>query len=181
MKTKNILLPALAIAMFATPVIAQNYGNLLHQADRNEPFLYHFPTVVQDYHDEIEPIRQALIADIPAPTFQKPYLDVGSLYNQMFEDLSPINCDKLFLPALNSVKDNKISAKQQYELMKIAIEQNYNDVLGTLLGAGFKANIEVELEKDGIKVIPLAEIAQKSKNKEALNLIELYTPKLQTK
>lgn len=86
----------------------------------------------------------------------------------------PIDYEKLLKAASNSIKENKVSAQDQYELMVLAIQTNHNKVLETLLKAGFKANIDVELAQDGSEVSPLAEIAQKFQNEEAVGLINAY-------
>lgn len=160
MKTKNILLPAIALlagTLLSAPACAQLSG---------------------DYHDDLESIRQDIKIEIPTQNAnQKAYLDVPQLYNQMNEDL-PIDYEKLFKAASNSIKDNKVSAQDQYELMVFAIQMNHNKVLETLLKAGFKANINVELAQAGTEVSPLAEIAQAFNNTEALKLIETYMPKM---
>ena len=160
MKTKNTLLPAIALlagTLLSTPIYAQLYG---------------------DYHDTVEAIRQDInIEQTIQNTVQKSYLNVVQLYNQMNEDLT-IDYEKLLEAASNSIKDNKVSAQDQYELMVFAIQTNHNEVLETLLKAGFKANINVELAQAGTEVSPLAEIAQAFNNTEALKLIETYMPKM---
>ena len=156
MKTKNFLLPAMALLV----------GTLLST-----------PLYAQDYHDEVENIKKDINIERPTIT---PYLNVGLLHNQMFEDLS-IDYEKLLEAATNSVKDNKISANDQYELMVFAIQTNHNEVLGTLLEAGFKVNIDVELSEAGTKVAPLTEIAQEFQNEHALFLIDIYARKARFK
>lgn len=160
MKTKNILLPAIALlagTLLSAPAYAQLSG---------------------DYHDDLESIRQDIKIEVPTQIAnQKSYLNVQLLHNQMNEDL-PIDYEKLFKAASNSIKDNKVSAQDQYELMVFAIQMNHNKVLETLLKAGFKANIDVELAQAGTEVSPLAEIAQAFNNTEALKLIETYMPKM---
>ncbi len=157
MKTKNILLPAIALltgTLLSAPAFAQLTG---------------------DYHEDMENIKQGINIEIPA-TPQKAYLSVGGLNNQMIEDL-PINYDKLFEEASNSVKDKKITDKEQYELMALAIETNHNEVLEALLQAGFKANIDEYLEKSDTDVLSLGAIAMACQNDEALDLIVAYMPK----
>ncbi len=163
MKTKNILLPAIAIlagTLLSAPAYAQLYS---------------------DYHDTVEAIRQDINIERPTlNTVQKSYIDVVQLFNQMNEDL-PIDYEKLLAAAINSIKDNQISNKDQYDLMVFAIQTNHNKVLETLLKAGFKANIDVELNEAGTTVAPLAEITQKFQNEEAAGLIDAYTPKARLK
>ena len=179
MKTKNILLPAIAIAMFAAPVMAQHQvKELKSYSAASSGLIKPLNTsydILQDYHDEIENIKKSIHSEIPA-TPQKAYLSVGGLNNQMIEDL-PINYEKLFEEASNSVKDKKISDKEQYELMVLAIQTNYNEVLETLLKAGFKANIDEYLEKSGTEVLSLGAVALFFENNEALDLIVAYMPK----
>ncbi len=143
MKTKNILLPAIALLA----------GTLL-SAPANAQF--------KDYHDAIDSIKQDIKIEIPAQVIQKSYLNVGLLFNQMNEDL-PIDTAKLSEQAKNSITDGKISDTDQYDLMVLAIQTNHNEVLETLLKAGFKADTN-----------SLIEIAQAFKNNEALDLINTY-------
>ena len=86
----------------------------------------------------------------------------------------PVNYAKILKDASNSIKDNKISNEEQYELMKLAIQHNNNEILETLLKAGFKANIDEYLEESGTTVTSLAEIAQAFNNTKALELIKTY-------
>lgn len=156
MKTKNILFPAIALlagTLLCTPAFAQISG---------------------DYHDELEGISQNI--RLERPTVQKLYLDLGGLYNQMNEDL-PIDYDKLFKAASNSIKENKISYEDQYGLMVFAIQTNHNKVLETLFKAGFKANIDEYLEKSDTDVLSLGAVALFFENNEALDLIVAYMPK----
>ena len=157
MKTKNFILPAFALLV----------GSLLSAPA--------FAQLDTDYHEQIENTKKSIHIEIPT-TPQKAYLSVGGLYNKMNEDL-PINYEKLFEEASNSVKDKKISDKDQYELMVLAIQMNYNEVLETLLKAGFKANIDEYLEKSGTDVLSLGAIALFFENNEALDLIVAYMPK----
>lgn len=152
MKTKNILLPALALlagTLLSVPIFAQNL----------------------DYHDleEINKSIAPLIEEIKTNIPVKSYLDVAQLLNQMNEDL-PIDSSRLSEQAKNSIKDGKISDKDQYNLMAFAIQTNHNEVLKTLLTAGFKADLN-----------SLTEIAQQLKNYEAIDLFNTYKPTNQNK
>lgn len=127
MKTKNILLPAIALlagTLLSAPAYAQLSG---------------------DYHDDLESIRQDIKIEVPTQNAnQKAYLDVQLLHNQMNEDL-PINLDEIEIAARNSLKDNQIPTIYQYDLMVFCIETNHSDVLLALLKAGFNPELGQEL------------------------------------
>lgn len=126
MKTKNTLLPAMALLMgtlLSAPVLAQNL----------------------DYHEQ-EGLRKEItntIAD-SIPQQQKEYLNIEQLFYQMFEDL-PIDLDEIEILAKNSLKDNQIPKIYQYDLMVFCIETNHSDVLLALLKAGFNPELGQEL------------------------------------
>ena len=128
MKTKNIL-PAIALLMgtlLCTPAFAQEL----------------------DYHEQ-EALKQEVTNNIKnsMPKQQKEYLKAGQLFNQMNEDL-PIDYDKLLETATNSINNNEISDKNQYDLMAFAIQTKHNDVLATLILAGFDPEIDVKLNQN---------------------------------
>ncbi len=127
MKTKNILLPAIALlagTLLSAPAYAQLSG---------------------DYHDDLEGIKQDIKIEVSTQIAnQKSYLNVQLLYNQMNEDL-PINLDEIEIAARNSLKDNQIPTIYQYDLMVLCIETNHSDVLLALLKAGFNPELGQEL------------------------------------
>ena len=126
MKTKNFLLPALALAMFAAPVIAQ------------------------DYHEYEKDIRSTVTQATVENTRQHKYLDLGFLRAAITEDLS-INVDEIRTAATNSIADNKIEPIYQYDIMVVSIENNRNDILRALLEAGFDKELG---EKLGLNSLP---------------------------
>lgn len=126
MKTKNFLLPALAVAMFAAPVIAQDY----HEYEK----------------DIMSTVTQATVEN----TRQHKYLDLGFLRAAITEDLS-INIDEIRTAATNSIADNKIEPIYQYDIMVVSIENNRNDILRALLEAGFDKELG---EKLGLNSLP---------------------------
>ena len=130
MKTKNIVFSVFTFALFAAPLLAQEIGNY-------------------DYHEfEHKQKISTSLKQIHQNTVNKDkYLDVGTLYNYLKEDL-PIDLDKLQTKATNSIKDNKITQQEQYTLMLYCVEHNEKDVLETLLKAGFNILLTDE------KVIP---------------------------
>ena len=120
MKTKNILFPAIALAMLAAPVLAQDY---------------------HEYEEEFRgPLTQAATENIR----QQNYLKIDLLRAQMEEDL-PINLDEIEIAAKNSLKDNQIPMIHQYDLMLLCIETDHSDVLLALLKAGFNPELGQEL------------------------------------
>lgn len=120
MKTKNFLLPTLAIAMFAAPVIAQDY---------------------HEYENEIRgTIAQATVEN----TRQHKYLDLGFLRAVITEDIS-VNIDEIKIAAANSIADDQIPPIYQYDLMVSCIENNSNDVLQALLEGGFDPELGQKL------------------------------------
>ncbi len=154
MKIKNILLSVFALALFAAPLLAQEY----------------------DYHDsEYTGKIGTSLKQIHQDTVNKEkYLDVGTLFNYLKEDL-PINLDKLQTKAANSIKDNKITPQEQYDLMLYCIEHKINNVLAVLLNAGFDPKIHkvlnANLAEGEEKYTPLADKAAEL-NAQALFIID---------
>lgn len=164
MKAKSILLPAIAIAIFAAPAIAQ---------------------VNDDYHDYTESVREATTQTVQETAketaSQKQYLDIGYLKAYMYEDFEELTEQKrltLLEQATNSIQDKKITDKDQYELMAMAIETNHNEILEILLQAGFDAQIDVKLNQNlnesQKEFIPLSEKAKAVNNTKALKLLAKY-------
>ena len=118
MKTKNILITAFALAMFAAPVLAQQL----------------------DYHDKEVLTKEITDTIKTSVSSQKQYLDVAYLKAIIEEDLH-FNEQKLLENAQNSIQDKKITDKEQYELMTLCIETNHNDILAVLLKAGFNSKL----------------------------------------
>ena len=164
MKTKNILFYAFALVLLAAPLLAQEIGNY-------------------DYHEfEHKQKIGTSLKQIHKDTVNKnKYIDVGTLSNYLKEDL-PIDLDKLQTKAANSIKNNKITPQEQYDLMLYCIEHNENKVLETLLKAGFDPDIDRVLNKtlkEGQKhFISLSTKAMKVKNETAFNLLWNYSKQL---
>ena len=129
MKTKNILLSALTVALLASPLLAQ----------------------VQDIHEEEIARNAGQVGSYVAKTVvanqeekdKEKYLDIGTLYNFLNEDI-PVDLEKLLKKATNSINDNKITPKEQYDLMLFCIEHNEYEILETLLKAGFNPKINAD-------------------------------------
>ncbi len=164
MKTKNFLLPALAVAMFAAPVIAQ------------------------DYHEYENEIRDSITENVVENTRQHKYLDLGFLRAAITEDLT-INIDEIKTAAANSIKDNKIEPIYQYDIMVVSIENNRNDILRALLEAGFDKELGEQLglnslpakavEYDNVEAFALTfTFGNKEKTAQVLEELEKLDPAL---
>lgn len=163
MKTKNILLLLFAFALLSTPLLAQDF----HENEYKQNMGKIGASVAQIHKDSVEELNKEI------------YLDITALRNQLFENIS-IDLQKLSTKATNSIKDNKISAKEQYDLLIACVKYDNIEVLKILLEAGFNPSIHEELNKnlnEGEKGNPsLYEIATQEKNNNALNLLLKYKP-----
>ncbi len=126
MKTKNILLSALALAIFAAPAFAQNW----------------------DYHDLenldlAQHVSDTIKTPVKASVPQKKYLDISYLRDCISQDLS-YSPEDLAERAKNSIKDKKIAANEQEELINLCIMYNNADILEILLKAGFSRKGTIE-------------------------------------
>lgn len=155
MKTKNILLPAIALAIFATPTIAQIYGTPTTVKGANSSLLYQFPSVSQAsdstnlYNDqEAQTIRENVHSfikkDINQLSSKQEYLNIALLRSQLNENLE-IDLEHLKTITENSLAENKISLLEQYSVMQLCIMTNHNDVLATLIEAGFNPTLDRQL------------------------------------
>ena len=147
MKTKNFILPAIALAaLISTSAFAQEL----------------------DYHEQEALAKQAelrttLTQDLNQGAKQK-YLDIALLKAQINEDL-PVDLKKLKNEAKNSLAAKQISHLSQYDLMVLCIENNRNDILRTLIEAGFDPKIDLKLN-----LISLPAKAVENDNPEAFGL-----------
>ena len=167
MKTKNILLSVLALALIATPLLAQDY----HEDEYKKDMGKIGASLAQTYKEHME------------KKYKETYLDVGTLLNFIQEDI-PVNLEKLLNKATNSINDNKITPQEQYELMIACIEGDENEILETLLKAGFDPEVDKtineNLQNGENKVISLLSKADGLKNKKAYDLLwDAYIQKMQ--
>ena len=124
MKTKNFILPAIALAaLISTSAFAQ------------EKLDFHD----QEYIQINDTIKSSL-----AKANQKEYLSLSLVRAQIIEGL-PLNLKHLKKVTKNSLSDKKISVLEQYSLMQLCIDTNSNDILRTLIEAGFNTNADLDL------------------------------------
>ena len=128
MKTKNILFLAIALlagTLLITPAFAQELD-------------YHEQEYMPGIANTVKTSFQTTASKVKE---QKQYLDIGYLTAYMTEDFGEISEEKraeLLQQATNSIQDNKVTDREQYDLISLAIETNHNDILEILLKAGFK-------------------------------------------
>ena len=160
MKTKNFILPAIALLM----------GTLL-----NAPLL----AQDLDYHDKEaqtigDSVRAAIAHDVKKLAAQQEYLNISLLRAQINEDI-PVNLEELKKITQKSISENKISAFEQYNLMELCITTQHNNILRTLIEAGFNPEIDTELG-----VTSLAAKAVEYNNVEAFSLTFSFNNKEKT-
>ena len=135
MKNKKIILTAVTFVLgtlVSLPLMAQELGSF-------NP---------KDYHEQEEYFLR--ITDSVGKAMRnndKQYLNVSHLNAVINEDLS-IDYKKLGKSAANSIKDNKISPKEQYDLMSSCIDGGHNEILKVLLSSGFNPKVEESLNEN---------------------------------
>ena len=148
MKTKNFILPAIALAIFAAPVLAQDYHD-------------------QEFQTMQDSVRTSLSQDLRQLASKQEYLNIALLRAQINEDL-PVDLKHLKEITKNTIKENKISALEQYSLMDFCIKTNNNDILRTLIEAGFNPEVDIEASNLGFPLLPT--VAVECDNEKALEL-----------
>ena len=148
MKIKNILLAVVVLAVSAVPLVAQDY----HEIENREEI----SLALQETH------LQSLA--------ERAYLNVSGLISKMIEDL-PIDLEKLKEKTANSIADNKISVREQYDIIVLSVKLGYNEVLEAVLEAGFNPKADEEINAvSKIKVLPFSTYTvNNEKAKELLN------------
>lgn len=135
MKTKKIL-PSLLAFIFMTALAGTvRAQELAYLTDYHEQEYEQINNSIKELH------RDAL------KTEQQKYLDINQVLTIINEDL-PVNYKKLMKSAFYSIKDNKISYEEQYNLMSLCIERHNDDVLMALIMGGFDPLIDSILNEN---------------------------------
>ncbi len=135
MKTKKILPSLLAFIFMGTFVGTISAQELAYLNDYHEQEYEQISNSIKEsYRDTLE-------------TKQKKYLDINYVLTIINEDL-PVNHEKLMKSAFYSIKDNKISYEEQYNLMSLCIEGHNDDVLMALIMGGFDPLVDSILNEN---------------------------------
>ena len=132
MKTKNFLLPALAVAMFAAPVMALNF---------------------EGYQEKVADIMSELSAnindDIAGAVDSFTIDDVRNRINNP----ERLNLDEFREIEMFAFYNRNIANSEQYELMKDSIEKGHDDILEALIAGGFDPKVDMELNSTTLPAI----------------------------
>lgn len=175
MKNKKIFSLTIALtigALLASPAFAQN---------KNSTKINQQLTDIDFHEAEYNKINKelALYQIEENATKEAEYLNIQLLKSSIIEDLLNLTqkqLEDITTLAANSIKADKISPQEQYNLLTLCIVDNELEILEALLKAGFSTTISDSINKDKEQFITLFTQSLISKNQPAFDLLYKYTP-----